>query len=181
MPNTTQRLLDLVSEANANCSSDYRIGKLLGVSTSAVSRWRTGVGHMSQGNVVAACKVAGIRDAWRWIVFVGSEREQGPDGDFYREVREDFEALERGGKAKKGGYLHMLIHGLPKNVASVLLGTALALGLAALPAQRVAAAPSEGGTPGMYIKLTRRWMVRRWLLRWLGISIPGRIVTAPAF
>jgi hypothetical protein len=162
MSNATQRLIDRVRASNGNCS-DYRVGKLLGVSTSAVSRWRTGTGHMSTANVEAACKAAGIKDVFRWEMLIEAEREQGADGDFARRVRDEFRELDAGRPAPKDGYLYQFMHGLKGRIASILL---VALGLFAArpsPAFTVLDVELVGNcqTTGLCIMRNSRRRVRR--------------------
>lgn len=109
MITATTRLLDVLRESQGNCT-DYRAGKLLGVSTSAVSRWRTGNGHMSDLNVKEACKLAGLgeADTWRWRARVGAEREKTPAGDVFRDLLEDFERQERNEPPRPGHLMHTL-------------------------------------------------------------------------
>lgn len=172
MENATTRLIDLISAANANCT-DYRVGKLLEVSTSAVSRWRTGVGHMSEANVTQACKLAGIKDVFRWQAFVGAERELGPDGDHWREIRDDFLRIDAGRQPKKDGYLYSLVHGLKGKVASMLLAGLVGVGLGALPAQRVRAAETGDQPQSVYYGKSRRgWRRLRRLKAF--VSLPLR-------
>lgn len=85
MLTASQALLDLVLEAQ-QCT-DYRAAPLLGVGKGAVSRWRTGRGHMGNANVEKACELAKCPDlAWYFIIIISAEREKGPDGDCFRTV-----------------------------------------------------------------------------------------------
>lgn len=87
MTTATTRLLDAIRAAHGNCT-DYRAGKLLGTTTATVSRWRTEVGHMSMANVSKACELARVPEqTWEWQIRIGAEREQGPDGDVYRDAK----------------------------------------------------------------------------------------------
>lgn len=104
---TTIKLLDALRAANGDCS-DYRAGKLLGTSTSAISRWRTGIGHMSPSNIAKACELAGIIDRhWEWQIRIGAEREQGPDGDPFRDAVKDLDSIAAGGKPAPDGLIAM--------------------------------------------------------------------------
>jgi hypothetical protein len=81
----SQALLDLVLDAQ-QCT-DYRAAPLLGVQKSAVSRWRTGRGHMGNATVERACELAKCPElAWYFIIIISAEREKGPDGDCFRTV-----------------------------------------------------------------------------------------------
>jgi hypothetical protein len=111
---------------------------------------------------VAACQAAGIKDVFRWQALVGAEREQGPEGDYWREIRDDFARIDAGRQPKKDGYLYTLIHGLRGKVASILLAGLVGVGLGALPAQRVTAATSEAAPQSVYYDKSRR-KLRRWL------------------
>jgi hypothetical protein len=120
METSTIRLLNLIAQANGNCS-DYRIGKLIDVTDSAVSRWRTGNGHMGQSAIIRACKAAGQADIFRWQVEIGAEREKEADGDFYRKVRDEFHALDTHQKPTEGWYLYPFIKGLGGIVPALVL------------------------------------------------------------
>lgn len=150
-------------------ASDTDVAKALKVSRATISAYKYGRDRMSAETLARAQKLAQLEDA------------ELVDLLFDMVIEEALEAKDVGFFIEAKQRVKKLMKGMSRTVASILLGAVAVLGLASLPAQRVAAAPSEGGTPGMYIKLTRGWMFRRWLLRWLGTPIPGRIVTAPAF
>jgi transcriptional regulator with XRE-family HTH domain len=107
MEKPSQALLDLVGTKTR--ATDYRIAKLLGVTRSAVSRWRTGDGEMSPVTVERACQLAGIVDVFRWRILIEAEREKGPDGDFARAVRADLERLAANKPIDRNGYLGTLL------------------------------------------------------------------------
>jgi transcriptional regulator with XRE-family HTH domain len=111
MSTATQQLLDRIKAAHG--FSDYRIAKLMGITSASVSRWRTGVGHMSQANVLRACEILGKgEDVFRWQMRIEAERELGPDGDFARRVVLDFERAARGEQLGEDSWLGILINGL---------------------------------------------------------------------
>lgn len=110
MTTATMRLLDALRAAQGNCT-DYRAGKLLGMTTATVSRWRTGKSHMSMANVSRACELAGVPgDTWEWQIRIGAEREKGPDGDIYREALKDLDSYRATGKPSPNGLFAMLRH-----------------------------------------------------------------------
>lgn len=124
MATATTRLLDAIRAFNGNCT-DYRAGKLLGMTTATVSRWRTGVGHMSMANVSRACELAGVdADTWEWQIRIGAEREKGPDGDIYREALKDLESYRTSGEPSPNGLFALLRKGgrAAAMVAFLLLG-----------------------------------------------------------
>lgn len=171
MSNPSQELVELVRRAHGDCSY-YRVAQLLNVEPAAVARWRKGRGHMSDGIITAACKLARLEDSLRWRSYIGAERERGPEGDHWREKREDFERMAAGLPPREGGELHLFIKGLPKHAASILLMVLTAVGAGALPSQRASAqdAPSSLARSVYYVKL------RRWLLQAV-----RRSVMSPAF
>jgi|GEM_PF-5665690 len=142
MATATQQLLDLVRVAQ-NCT-DYRAAKLLGISDASVSRWRTGGGHMSAGTIVKACNLAGEKNVGRWQIFIGAERELGPDGDWYRDMRADMLKAEAGEKLDKSSSLSVLLRGLRTRTAAVILSAAMMLGLSGLSPENTAFAASSG-------------------------------------
>lgn len=162
----TQQLLDLVRAAQGGIS-DYRVGKLMGVSTSAVSRWRTGDGHMSETNITAACKLLGGKpDVGRWQYFIGAEREKGPDGDHYRTMRREFETLDRGGKLDKNSPLRIFIEGVGGIVAGWAITAMVAAGMIFAPAGNQASAASFNSSANIHYASygrRRRRSLRAWL------------------
>lgn len=75
MTNATNALL--VAACAALKCSDYRIAKLLGISSPSVSRWRTSTGHMSDDHAARLAELAGL-DPAEWVLRIAAERE--PDG-----------------------------------------------------------------------------------------------------
>ena len=161
---TSVELLERVRAKHG--SSWYGLGRLLEVHENTITNWKGGRTIVDRK---FAPRLAALLDepAEYVLLCLEHERETSP------EMRKIWKRLAA-----------MITH----NAASILLGTAVVLGLAALPAQRVAAAPAEGATPGMYIKSNRRrsWWSR--FGRWLGTPLcgrltpllTGRIVTAAA-
>lgn len=143
---TSMRLLDAIRAGNGNCT-DYRAGKLLGTSTSAISRWRTGVGHMNPTNIAKACELAGFSEQnWEWQIRIGAEREQGPDGDIFRDAVKDLDALAAGGKPAPDGILAMAARALAaakKAGKAITLIAGLAVALLGLAPQKPALADTS--------------------------------------
>jgi transcriptional regulator with XRE-family HTH domain len=152
MSTATQRLLDLIKTAHGY--SDYRVAKEMGVTSSSVSRWRTGHGHMSAANVVAACELAAEKDVFRWQMFIGAERETGPEGDFARRMVDDFERAARGELLSEDSWLRILIDGLPKHAAALLV--AALFGLTGFSADSARAAAPLDVRDTVYYDKSRR-------------------------
>lgn len=174
MTSTTQTLIDRV-RAREGLTSDGQVAAALAVTRAAVSRWRKGHDAMSLEVLKRAKEILDMPDAE--YVELGLQLMLDRDRhskhvEFWGRV---LDVVKRGARAKG-------------RAASVLFGTVLVLGSAALPSQRVAANPAEGTPGGMYIKLTRRRIPWRELARWLGTPFCGRnclpltngIVTAAA-
>lgn len=140
MGTASTRLLDVLRASQGNCT-DYRAGKLLGVTTATVSRWRTGAGHMSTANVQRACELAGIPDqTWEWNLRIGAERERGPDGDLYRQAVADLERVRQGQEPSECGLFALLTRGV--RAAAILTAMVFAWGHANIAEAR-SAAPSS--------------------------------------
>lgn len=128
MRTASQRLLDLVRESNGDCT-DYRAGKLMGVSTSAITKWRTGSGHMNADNVAKACELAGIpHRAFYWTTAVAADRETGVAREQAIQVLEDLQRMEKGLEPREGGIVHTLIHWGER--AAAILAACVLLGIA---------------------------------------------------
>lgn len=169
METATTRLLDLIRQAHGNCT-DYRAGKLLGVSTSAISRWRVGAGHMSPALIIKACQLAGERDVFRWEMYIGAERERGPDGEFFRKVSKEFRALDQQEQPQKDWYLYPFIKGLGGLVPALLLAC---IGIAASSNSLAATVDySTNSGTSLYIMRTRR-RERRRIKRLLALIFPA--------
>lgn len=148
-------------------SSWYGLGRLLSAHENTIGSWKAGRTIVDRK---FAPRIAELLDESPEYVLLclEHERETSP------EVRKIWKRLAG-----------LITH----SAASVLFGTLLALGLAALPVQRVAAGAPEGFPAALYIKLIRRWGAWRRFGRWLGaacrlpqLSLPGcRFVTLPAF
>ena len=164
MENPTLQLVALVRAAHggAQCT-DYRIATLLKVRQSAVIRWKTGVGQMSDSLVTVACQEAGIKDTYRWRAFVGAERERGPEGDHWRQLREDFRRIDAGLQPREDGELYMLVKGLKDKVASILLAGIVGVGLSAPTPSEAYAVQHEGDRAAVYIMTNRRRKLWPWL------------------
>lgn len=123
----TQRLLDLV-RASVEPPTDYQVAKVMQVTRSTVSAWRTGKGHMSMANVSRACDLAGIpQQTWEWQIRVGAEREKTAEGDIYREALKDLESYRASGEPSPNGLFALLTRGgraaaIVAPVLMVLLG-----------------------------------------------------------
>lgn len=156
MRTASQNLLDHVSAARGGIS-DYAIGKLLKVSSAAVSRWRVGHSHMSEANITAACALLGKRtDVGRWQIMIGAEREKGPDGDYYRAMRRDFEIVERGGKLPSDSMLRIFIDGLRGRVAGWAVAAMLTAGMIYAPPENTAfAATFDASSAGRDMYYTK--------------------------
>jgi transcriptional regulator with XRE-family HTH domain len=162
MENPTVRLIDLIRRAHGGCS-DYRIAKILGVEDSAVSRWMNGRGQMSDSLITRACIEAKVEDPLRWRAFIGAVRERGPEGDHWREKRDDFLLMESGFPPREGGELQLFIKGLKGKVASILLAGVVLVGLEKPISAEACAPATEGGAPVCIL-----WQIgRRKLFRWL--------------
>jgi hypothetical protein len=142
MATATTRLLDVLRAANGDCT-DYRAGKLLGVTTATVSRWRTEVGHMSMANVANACRLSGRpEETWLWQFVIGAEREQGPDGDVYREAVQDLERVNSGQEPSPDGIFAFLRHHGGR-AAIILIACVVSFVGAFFPGRSAVAAPSS--------------------------------------
>lgn len=166
MTTATTRLLDALRAANGNCT-DYRAGKLLGVSTSAVSRWRVGIGHMSDANVIEACHRAGLEHrTWQWRIRIGAEREKGPDGEMYRDMLVDIERMERSQEPRKGHLVYTLIHGISGRAAAIVAAFTLTLLGVFSPQNTVRAAQpmtAQSAPANMHYAQRARRRLRAWL------------------
>jgi hypothetical protein len=121
MLTASQALLDLVLDAQ-QCS-DYRASQLLEVNKTAVSRWRTGIGHMSNATIEKACELAKCADdTWYWIIIVSAEREKGPDGDCFRTAAATIKDELEGRPRKKTG--DKVIHALAARALKRKVGAA---------------------------------------------------------
>lgn len=150
METATTRLLDAL-RASQGGITDYRAGKLLQVSTSTVSKWRVGKGHMSTANVQRACELAGL-DVWEWNLRIAAEREQGPDGDIYREAVADLERVQRGEDPSPSGLFALLTRGT--RAAAILAALLFASPHTNTGVSGVAhASELEGDAPSLYILL----------------------------
>lgn len=164
MITATTRLLDALRASHDNCT-DYRAGKLLGVSTSAVSRWRLGQGHMSMANVSHACELAGVAaDTWEWQIRIGAEREKGPDGDIYREALKDLESFRSNGEPSPHGLFALLRN---SSRAAAILAGVLTLGLVPLLSGKPASAAALEGAPAAQVLHIMANRLRRLRRRWL--------------
>lgn len=166
MRTASQDLLDQVSAAQGGIS-DYAISKLLRVSSAAVSRWRVGHSHMSEANITAACNLLGrYPNIGRWQYLIGAEREKGPDGDYYRAMRRDFETLDRGGKLDKNSPLRIFIEGVGGIVAGWAFAAMVAAGTIFAPAGNQASAASFNSSANIHYASygrRRRRSLRAWL------------------
>lgn len=168
MENPTQQLIELVRRAHGGerCSY-YKVAKLLGVEPAAVSRWRKGTGQMSDSSITAACGAAGLIDSLRWRAFIGAERERGPEGDHWREFREDFRRIEQGLQPREGSELELFIKGLGKRVASILLtGLALVALGNVTPAEAYAHAAGGSAVDRFIHYAHYRRRLASWFLNW---------------
>jgi len=166
MENATTRLLDLLRASQGGCT-DYRVAQLLGVTRSTVSRWRTGEGHMSEANIMEAAKHLGPRfDVGRAMVFIGAEREKGPDGEYYRRARRDFEIVESGGTLPDDSLLRIFIEGLNGKVAAILASVGLALAMVLAPVKPATAATFSADNCGPVYTLCEVRIRRRRRAAW---------------
>ena len=79
----TVRLLDAVSAAHGHCS-DYRIARLLNVTTNYTSGWRKGR-HLSDDYASRLAELAGL-DPVESVLRVAAERESGVTADVMRKA-----------------------------------------------------------------------------------------------
>lgn len=142
MNTETLRLLALVQKANGHCT-DYRAAQLLEVTSATVSKWRVGRSHMGPAAIVKACKLAGEPNVARWQIFIGAEREVGPDGDWYRDLRADMLKAEAGEKPAKDSSLSVLLRGARTRTAAAILAVIALLGLSGLSPENKAFAASS--------------------------------------
>ncbi len=73
----TIETLDAISRCNNNCT-DYRIAKMMGVSTSRVSNWRNGKNSMDDEARIAAAKLLN-QDPETQLVYGQMERTKCPE------------------------------------------------------------------------------------------------------
>ena len=73
----TIKLIDLIKKLNNGCS-DYRVAKLLSVSTASASVWRTGKGTMSDAVAAKAAKLAGLDESYV-VACINAERHNSDD------------------------------------------------------------------------------------------------------
>jgi hypothetical protein len=158
--NSTQQLMDLAAVHQGNVT-DYRLHKLSGFAQSTVSKWRVGRAHMGPAAITKFCELAGIKDEMRWQTLIGAERETGPEGDFYRTLRDELTLSMKAGKPVKGGIIDALVRSIAGKAAGILL--AASLGLAGVNDARASGntalsshSPAEAGGRGMYIMTNRR-------------------------
>jgi hypothetical protein len=171
MENPTLQLIELLRLAHGGCS-DYRIAKILEVEDSAVSRWVNARGHMSDTLITRACRAAHVEDPLRWRAFIGAERERGPEGDHWREKRDDFLRMESGLAPKEGSELHLFIKAIRERRLSSVLLASVVLGLFGRPISAEAYAPAADSScaPSVYYGKSRRGWRR--VLRWLKAKVP---------
>lgn len=60
---TTLQLVDLIKKTNDNCS-DYRVAKLLKITTQSVSKWRNGKNRMSEEAARKAAELLGLDEKY---------------------------------------------------------------------------------------------------------------------
>ena len=158
MLTASQALLDLVLDSQ-QCS-DYRASQLLDVNKTAVSRWRTGIGHMSNATISKACELAKCQDdTWYWIIIISAEREKGPDGDCFRIAAQTIKDELEGKPRKKTGdkVIHALAaRALKRKVgaASIVLAS-MFLGFGS-PTNGLQAPAQIDSADSLYIMRTRR-------------------------
>lgn len=155
--NGTQRLLDEAARRLGGIS-DYRLAKLMRVTPSAVSRWRTGVGHMANNHVVQACALASLPQL-EWIARVAADRESPETGQVFRQMVADIEAAKRGKVPDPKGLFAFLTGWRPptRNVKSKRrAASAVAMAALALGFSQLAPAPAEAAARCLYIMVNCR-------------------------
>lgn len=163
-PTATTRLLDAL-RASIEPQTDYRVAKLLAVTRSTVSAWRTRKGHMSMANIARACELAGIPEqTWEWELRIGAEREQGPDGDVYRSAVKDLESVKAGREPSPVGLFAMLRAG---SRAAAIMALAFFAGISLFPEKPASAAPLPQGASAGSLNIMLHRMHRRRRRRWL--------------
>lgn len=176
MSNPTQQLLDLAA-AHQGGVTDYRLHKLSGFAQNTVSKWRVGKAHMSPQAVTRFCDLAGIKDVTRWQALIGAERESGPEGDFYRALRDELTLSTKAGKPPRGGLIDALVRSIAGKAAGILLAGFVALSPSHDARASENTAPARTALPaatsqGLYITLNRRW---RRIMRWLVYPFPALV------
>jgi hypothetical protein len=74
---TTAKLLAALKKANGNCS-DYRVAKILKVTTATVSRWNCNLGPMSEETAKKAAELLGF-DPVYVVACIHAEQQKGKD------------------------------------------------------------------------------------------------------
>jgi len=155
--------------------SDYRVAKALGVTRATVSKWRQDKGGMSDATALRAAAITGA-DPVYYLLRVAMERTEsiGAADVLERVVKK----VRRSGRAV-----------ITAKIASILFGTVLVAGSAALPHSTPCSdGPATAARWSVYyVKLLVAAVAK--LVRWLGTPFCGRnlpplthgIVTAPAF
>jgi plasmid maintenance system antidote protein VapI len=91
MGNQTVQLLDTLS-ASLGDASDYAVAKALGVTRATVSKWRTGVGAMSDETAIRAAKILN-QDPSTLILIMAEDRARTPTVKaFYRQIADRLRA-----------------------------------------------------------------------------------------
>lgn len=146
MSNPTQQLMDLAA-AHQGDVTDYRLHKLSAFAQTTVSKWRVGRAHMGPAAITKFCELAGIKDEMRWQALIGAERETGPEGDFYRTLRDELTLSTKTGKPIKGGLVDAMVRSIAGKAAGIALASFMAMTAANDARASVNAALSQHHSP----------------------------------